>query len=72
MAADEKQPTNTWVRRAREHFIKTGAYHHSDVRRILGNPMGKVDIVPMSSEAVQNVSAPIGFEHSQKKKRPIG
>lgn len=40
-----------WVREMREHFQLHGWYRAQDLRRVLGDPLERVEVPPMASGA---------------------
>jgi hypothetical protein len=48
MEAAAKVPPSDQVRKALEHFDRTGCYRKEDLRRLLGDPAGSVEVGPDS------------------------
>lgn len=41
-----KSPPSNEVRKALEHFERTGSYRKEDLRRLLGDPSGSTEVGP--------------------------
>jgi hypothetical protein len=49
--AMREAPTPEWIVDMRRHFIETGSYRTSDLRRLLGNPTKRIDTRPEDAMA---------------------